>query len=327
MAHKHKMSCMIACKLHISVIWICFSCLAFGQSGNGIMAVSAGYTEPRPDILAAPGQVVTLFVSGIAGRFPQPLTATTTPWPTMLGGISILLKQSIAPQTVAVPILAVQQFSSCPSSRSCGVFTGISIQIPFEAAPLPTAPTAPGGAILIVSEHGNTEGIVEIFTLYDNIHTLYGACDTTARFLNKPCQWIVTHADGTLVSQSNPAKESEVLVMYAYGLGRTVPPVNTGEVTPVAAPVESGTILVGFDFKSNAEPTRVVSTDGTATRPLFAGLTPGFVGLYQINFRLPSFPARIQPCGAVILSNLTVNIAGPRSFHGAGICVEPTTGQ
>ena len=278
---------------------------------NGIVGVSAGYTEFRPNILVAPGQVVTLFVSGIAGSFPQPLRSTTTPWPTMLGGISILLKQGFAPQTVAVPILAVQQFSSCVSNLlSCGVFTAISIQIPFELGPLATGTLPPNGAILIVSEHGNTEGVVQIFSVYDNIHTLN-----------------VTHADGTLVSRSNPAKESEVLVMYAYGLGRTVPPVNTGEATPVAAPVESGTILVGFDFKSNAAPTRVVSTDGTATRPLFAGLTPGFVGLYQINFRLPSFPARIQPCGAVILSNLTVNVAGPRSFHGAGICVEPTTGQ
>jgi hypothetical protein len=51
------------------------------------------------------------------------------------------------------------------------------------------------------------------------------------------------------------------------------------------------------------------------------GLTPGQVGLYQINVKLPMvFPA-LEACGGFVGSTLTINVAGDSSFDGAAICV------
>jgi uncharacterized protein (TIGR03437 family) len=82
-------------------------------------------------------------------------------------------------------------------------------------------------------------------------------------------------ADYSLVSSSNPAKPGEYLVMYAVGLGATNPSVASGMPAPSSQPLaqvtNNPTVTVG------SQPATVA----------FAGLTPGFVGLYQINFQVP----------------------------------------
>jgi uncharacterized protein (TIGR03437 family) len=64
-------------------------------------------------------------------------------------------------------------------------------------------------------------------------------------------------------------------VMYALGMGATNPPVLSG----VAAP--SSTLA-----QAALQPT--VTVDNQNAQILYAGLTPTFVGLYQINFVVPS---------------------------------------
>jgi len=73
--------------------------------------------------------------------------------------------------------------------------------------------------------------------------------------------------------------------MYAFGLGATIPVVKSGEAAPLPAPTTAQPLLIGFDFRKNAAPQRVEEPTPDQTAMLFAGLTPGFVGLYQVNFR------------------------------------------
>jgi hypothetical protein len=98
---------------------------------------------------------------------------------------------------------------------------------------------------------------------------------------------VVTHADGTAVDAAHPAKVGEQLVMYAVGVGATKPPVVTGAPSPMPPAAATGGFMLNFDFQPNAPPTPgmmlinkwFVAPPG----PVFVGLTPNFVGLYQIN--------------------------------------------
>lgn len=58
--------------------------------------------------------------------------------------------------------------------------------------------------------------------------------------------------------------------------------------------------------------------------PLFVGLAPGFVGLYQINFEAFA-PAGTPPCSATILSNVIVTLVGAASSDSAGFCMDMST--
>jgi uncharacterized protein (TIGR03437 family) len=145
---------------------------------------------------------------------------------------------------------------------------------------------------------------------------------------------MITHADGTPVSNILPAVAGEELVAYATGLGQTIPALTTGQAAAQSSPALA-TFSLDFNYRANALATQPGAVGATVTTPLFAGATQGFVGLYQINFIVPASPPGTQPCvnnaampavgsgGNRVQSNLTVSIGSDVSFDGAGICVTP----
>ena len=157
----------------------------------------------------------------------------------------------------------------------------------------------------------------------------------------------MTHADGTPVSAESPAKAGETVIIYAFGLGHVTPAVKTGEATPIPAPVLyfdspffGRTVDLQYDFRVNASPSRPylnpIATGPVRVRnPRFAGLTPGEVGLYQINVTLPDAFPPVERCTSPadkgtlssiffpVVSNLTIDLGGISSFDGAAICVQP----
>jgi uncharacterized protein (TIGR03437 family) len=88
---------------------------------------------------------------------------------------------------------------------------------------------------------------------------------------------LAAHADGSLISSSSPAQAGETIVLYAAGLGRTSPDVPSGHVVSVATSILYASEL---QILLNGSPV-------PASSIYYAGLTPGFAGLYQINLRLP----------------------------------------
>ncbi len=93
---------------------------------------------------------------------------------------------------------------------------------------------------------------------------------------------VVHHADAALVTAERPAVGGEFLVVYANGLGPVTGGVRTGQAAP---PDPLATTLE----------TPVVTVGDTPAEVVFSGLTPGLVGLYQINVRLAaSIPAGTQ---------------------------------
>ena len=82
-------------------------------------------------------------------------------------------------------------------------------------------------------------------------------------------------ADFSLVDATKPAKPGEALVIYLVGLGAT------------SVNVPSGTAAPGNPLANVSNPV-TVTIDGQPVQTLFVGLTPGGVGLYQINLTVPA---------------------------------------
>jgi uncharacterized protein (TIGR03437 family) len=95
---------------------------------------------------------------------------------------------------------------------------------------------------------------------------------------------VATHADGSVVSIDRPAAAGEIVVLWATGLGNTNPSLEDGTL-PTAA--QRLTRMTEFD----------VSVNGVPVEPgaiLYAGVAPGYAGLYQVNVRLPD-PLPLNP--------------------------------
>jgi len=77
------------------------------------------------------------------------------------------------------------------------------------------------------------------------------------------------------VSDAAPAAPGEYIVLYMTGLGATDVPVPTGQASP-ANPL------------ARVLDVPVLTLDEITVPTQFAGLTPGLVGLYQINIQVPT---------------------------------------
>ena len=96
----------------------------------------------------------------------------------------------------------------------------------------------------------------------------------------------VLHQDGvSLVTAQSPAQPGEIIVLFATGLGAVTPPLTTGEPSTGNATVSTSTVTI----------------DGLPAEVQFSGTAPGFVGLNQINVRIP-LNTRSAPDIPVVLS-------------------------
>ena len=171
-----------------------------------------------------------------------------------------------------------------------------SVQVSVNGIPAPIYYTSPG-VIDFVVPFATQPGPATVILTYNGISS--NAVSTTIvaqapRILYFPLTVggysyryaIATNAsDGsfpipvTAGLNSHPAKLGDTLTIYALGLGVTDKSVADGTASPTSplanSPVSYITIGGGFYYPVQ---------DGAIT---FAGLAPGFVGLYQINMRIP----------------------------------------
>ena len=93
---------------------------------------------------------------------------------------------------------------------------------------------------------------------------------------------VVHNADYTLVTEERPLVPNEFAFIYATGLG------------PVSNPPDTGAAASSAPLSVSLEEVRVTLA-GIPCEVPFAGLAPGFAGVYQVNFRVPSdSPAGLQ---------------------------------
>jgi uncharacterized protein (TIGR03437 family) len=152
----------------------------------------------------------------------------------------------------------------------------INAQVPFKIDGSAT--------IRVTTPNGFAETTLTIRPTAPGIFTLGASGATPA---------IVHATDGQLVSAGNAARGGEFLSIYMTGLGEVRGDIAAG----IAAPTTT-LVPVVADVQ--------VDLDGTTLAPSFAGLSPGFVGLYQVNVQVPAGLGRGS-------RRLTVVAAGVRS--------------
>jgi uncharacterized protein (TIGR03437 family) len=290
--------------------------------------VGAGFSNPYP-VAVAPGQLLTLFVAPGSGY------DTSLPLPS-IG--AVFWNGSVSE---GMPIVETNQTNggcSAPPSAGCTNLLAVTVQVPFDApiAPSPMTDIAIPPSSVAVTIGGVKTSYFGVQVLQDHVHFLT-ACDAIAppllpaSFGRSPCPPIVSHANGTSVSQTSPAMAGEELVAYATGLGQTNPSLTTGQPAAQSSPTVA-TFHLDFNYRPNALATWPLSASAVA---LFSGATKGFIGLYQINFIVPPAPQGLAACASAgvtpdvaneIFSNLTVSVGSIFSFDGAGICVAPSGG-
>jgi uncharacterized protein (TIGR03437 family) len=124
---------------------------------------------------------------------------------------------------------------------------------------------------------------------------------------------IATFADGvtfpiptTAGIASRPATAGDILVFYALGFGQTTPAVTEGVAVPGSATVANAVMVFGESVIPGANVTAI---------PSYCGLTPGSVGLYQVNVMVPVG----TPKGSAVPVFLSI---GSVSSNSVGIAVQ-----
>jgi uncharacterized protein (TIGR03437 family) len=85
----------------------------------------------------------------------------------------------------------------------------------------------------------------------------------------------ILHGSGSPVAEATPAQRGEEVALFGSGLGAVDPAIPAGTAAP-------------FSAISQTTAAPVVRVGGTVAETRFSGLTPGFVGLYQVNFVVPA---------------------------------------
>jgi uncharacterized protein (TIGR03437 family) len=174
---------------------------------------------------------------------------------TTMSATGLPLPSTLAGASVTVNGLMAPIFYASPVQ--------INAQFPFQA-PV-------GSATVVVKLGGNVVGSSGI-TVQNVAPGLFLASGGQAAALNQ---------DGSANSPSNPAAAESVVSVFLTGLG----PVDHGVATGAAASTNPLSQVSG-----NVS----ASIGGQSALVTFAGLAPGFAGLYQVNIRVPQVPAGSQ---------------------------------
>ena len=346
---------------HLAVLALAIgSSIAFAQVSNQI--VSVGFTNGgitptsgpsnTPDVAwVAPGAILTLFTTAL--NMPDAV-ATEIPLPTSLSGVSVQVSVVGAKDTTGYPALlpilrvytqnsTVMQPSGAPCTRSPNSVlcsnTQVTVEIPTErvCAPFPRDRPCPDPKaygdfppLLVINVRANGVTGPDLPLLIRNFAQphLLNSCDSIfGPQKSGSCNPLITHADATLVTNSNPARVGEVITIYAVGLGFDFgPPLipKTGYASEIPIPTSLGAVVFQYSYPPPETPTsstvRVTAASQSLVEPEWAGLLPGYVGLYQINVTVPPAPSGVYPKCDAELGNAQIIKRPSSTVH---LCVQP----
>lgn len=251
--------------------------LAIGPTGSVWMAGTA----VSPDFLAGMGGLLS---SGFLARLDlEPLPPATPGLPlirAVYNAASMRLGDVIAPGE----IVSIFGAELSPAAQAAAAFPlpvslqGVSVTVGGEAAPLLyVSPgqinfqvpfdVAQAATAILVTRGSQSSAARPVGVILSSPGIFTAAGDG----FNSPI--IVHTSDYSLVTAQNPAHVGEYVAIFCTGLGAPTASIRAGDAAPaVPVPIQ--------------QPIEVVLDSGGLDAVPFAGLAPGYAGLYQVNFQV-----------------------------------------
>jgi uncharacterized protein (TIGR03437 family) len=185
------------------------------------------------------------------------------------GGLVSIFGSQLSPVNVATRELPLPT----ALGESCLTLNGIPMPVLFVSstqinAQLPF--NVDGNATLVLRTPGGVSDALNI-TMQPAAPSVFRSATAGP---NSELATIFRARDNTLITLSNPVHYEDELIIYLTGMGRTMPAVETGAAAP-SDPLAETLIKPS------------VTLGGVDLPLVYAGLTPGEVGVYQINAKVP----------------------------------------
>lgn len=220
-------------------------------------AIASGGVVDAASVQAGQGFSAGSYISIFGRGLSEATRAFNTPYlPISLAGVAVSL--DVPSQNISVP------------GRLTYVSDGqINVSLPYELQGV--------SSVQMKVMIGDTISSLVTVPIVSQSPALFEYTDSGGRLLAAAVN------ETGVVGSGNPARKDGIVSLYVNGLGPTDPQPPSGEAAP-ANPLAV---------------TRVrpdVTIGGQRAEVLFSGLAPGFVGLYQLNVRVPSgSPTGVQP--------------------------------
>jgi uncharacterized protein (TIGR03437 family) len=249
---------------------------------SGGVLNGASFVKGQP---VTPGSLVSIFGTNLASQVAQ---ADTIPLSNSLGGVTVEFVNGDT--TMNAPMLYVQ-----PDDPTHNVTSQLNVQVPWELVPNGTT----ANVDVIVTNNGVSSPPTQ-FTV---------APFSPGVFASNGLAIAVNSSDGTLAwpagavpgLTTHPAKIGDVIIVYATGLGAVANPPADGQNSL-------------DQLRNNLVPPQVMIGGISAEVP-FAGLSPQFVGVNQLNVKIPnvtpgnSVPLQVQLGGITSPASVTIAVS------------------
>jgi uncharacterized protein (TIGR03437 family) len=222
----------------------------------------------------APGSLISIFGTGLSESLAS---ADTIPLSTTLGEASVTFSGSAG--TFSAPLLFVDP-------------TQMNVQVPWEVL---SAGATSDNVNVTVTVNGLTSQPVSVAvgSMSPGIFQLSGM-GLIVNYLDNTFAWPVGAIAGLT---THPAAPGDYVIMYTTGLGPLDSPATDGEnsLDKLRNTINTPTVLIG----------------GVSAFVEFSGLSPQYVGVYQLNVQVP---ATVTPGSAVPVQIQMGGITTPASL-------------
>jgi uncharacterized protein (TIGR03437 family) len=238
----------------------------------------------------APGTIVSLYGNGFG------TTSQSTGFPaTTFQGVSVtfngtpapLFALSVTPSTTSPPSLGASQINLLvPYELPTTGVVQVAVKTASATSPNFALNMAAGAPGIYYIQDPSTLTRFNILAQFNQTAWLNMPASMAAALnkANPAFPGLYQASTSPLSECGQPAAPGDYLVLYVTGLGLATPngtpngkPLTTGNVAPA-----DGSVL----YETVATPT--VTVGGFPVTPVFSGIAPGFSGLYQIDFQVPT---------------------------------------